>query len=202
MNVVIVDTECANLTSVRFAIERLSYQPVISDDPAVIRAADRVILPGVGTARAAMRQINHKELAPVLQSLTQPVLGICLGMQLLTAHSEEGDVACLNLIPATTKRLQAGALPLPHMGWNQLQRRGDNPLLAGLPEDAYCYFVHSYAVAVDEYCSASCDYGQSFAAMIQHNNFYGAQFHPERSGKVGAHILKQFLESPDVNSRA
>lgn len=202
MKVVIVDTECANLTSVRFAVEKLGYSPVITDDPERIRAADRVILPGVGTARAAMRQINNKQLAPVLQSLQQPVLGICLGMQLLTAHSEEGDVDCLNVIPARTQRLQAGDLPLPHMGWNQLQNRGENPLLAGLPNDAYCYFVHSYAVAVDDYCSASCDYGQSFAAMIQHNNFYGAQFHPERSGKVGAHILKQFLESTDVNSRA
>ncbi|MEX1221417.1 MAG: imidazole glycerol phosphate synthase subunit HisH [Idiomarina sp.] len=202
MKVVVVDTECANLTSVCFALERLGYVPTVTDKAELIRAADRVILPGVGTARAAMRNIQRKQLVETLQQLTQPVLGICLGMQLLTESSSEGDVDCLGVIPTQTRRLQADDLPLPHMGWNQLQQRTDTPLLKGLDAAAYCYFVHSFAVPVDSYTIASSHYGEEFAAMIQHQNFYGAQFHPERSGSVGATILKNFLESEHVDTRA
>ncbi|MGM7449186.1 UNVERIFIED_ORG: imidazole glycerol phosphate synthase subunit HisH [Idiomarina abyssalis] len=192
MNVVIVDTECANLTSVRFAVERLGYSVLITDDAEQIRGADRVILPGVGTAVAAMRNLKRKQLVQPLCELTQPVLGICLGMQLLTSHSEEGNVGCLNLIPAKTKRLRDYGLPLPHMGWNTLQPTADNPLVER--SDSYCYFVHSFAVAVDEYTIASSEYGERFASMIRHNNYFGAQFHPERSGKTGEALLKRFLE--------
>lgn len=192
MKVVIVDTECANLTSVRFAVERLGYSVLITDDAAQIKAANRVILPGVGTAAAAMRNLQRKQLVEPLRQLTQPVLGICLGMQLLTSHSEEGDVDCLNLIPAKTKRLKDHGLPLPHMGWNTLQPTDANPLINDTGN--YCYFVHSYAVAIDEYTIASSDYGERFASMIRHNNYFGAQFHPERSGKVGEALLKRFLE--------
>ena len=193
MKVVIVDTECANLTSVKFAFERLGVSPLITDDAALIAAADRVILPGVGTAAAAMRNLQRKQLVAPLQNLTQPVLVICLGMQLMTAHSEEGDVDCLGVIPAQTKRMQAEGLPLPHMGWNTISAVNQNPLLAAA-ETPYCYFVHSYAVAEDQYTIARCNYGEPFAAMIKKDNFIGAQFHPERSGAAGRQLLKQFLE--------
>lgn len=194
MKLVIVDTECANLTSVRFALERLGVKPVITDDVAQIQAADRVILPGVGTAAAAMRNLQRKQLVEPLRELTQPVLGICLGMQLMTSHSEEGDVDCLGLIPAQTKRMQVGDLPLPHMGWNTIASSDSNPLV-DTGATPYCYFVHSYAVAEDQFTIARCHYGNSFAAMIKKDNFIGAQFHPERSGAAGRAILKRFLES-------
>lgn len=206
-SVVIVDTACANLSSVRFAFERLGITPHVTADAAQIRSADKVILPGVGTAQAAMRNLQQLELIEVLQQLEQPVLGICLGMQLLTDWSAEGDVNCLGVIPARTVRMQAGGLPLPHMGWNTVTAVGDNPLLANLPnretnEHAWFYFVHSYAVAPDEATIATCEYGQPFAAMIRHNNYFGAQFHPERSGAMGAQLLKNFLELTDANTRA
>ncbi len=194
MKIVIVDTECANLTSVKFAIERLGYQPEITDDAAAISAADRVILPGVGTAAAAMRNLQRKQLIEPIKALTQPTLGICLGMQLMTAHSEEGDVACLGLIPAQTKRMQVGDRPLPHMGWNNVRASNNNPLL-DTATDPYCYFVHSYAVAKDDFTIATCEYGDTFAAMIRNDNFIGAQFHPERSGSIGRAMLKRFLEN-------
>lgn len=193
MKLVIVDTECANLTSVRFAFERLGVRPLITDNADQITSADRVILPGVGTAAAAMRNLHSKQLVEPLRELRQPVLGICLGMQLMTAHSEEGDIDCLGLIPAQTQRMQVDALPLPHMGWNTVEPTNNNPLLPS-NVSPYCYFVHSYAVAEDQYTIARCHYGGSFAAMIKKDNFIGAQFHPERSGAAGRKILKQFLE--------
>lgn len=193
MKLVIVDTECANLTSVRFAFERLGVAPIITDHADEIMAADRVILPGVGAAAAAMRNLHKKQLVEPLRALEQPVLGICLGMQLMTAHSEEGDIDCLGLIPTQTKRLQVAELPLPHMGWNTVEPINGNPLLANTASP-YCYFVHSYAVAEDQYTIARCQYGTRFAAMIKKDNFIGAQFHPERSGAAGRDILKQFLE--------
>ncbi|KFZ31614.1 imidazole glycerol phosphate synthase [Pseudidiomarina salinarum] len=200
MNLVIIDTACANLTSVRFAIERLGVIPEVTADAARIQQADRVILPGVGTARAAMRNLQQLELVPVIRELQQPVLGICLGMQLLTDWSAEGDVDCLGVIPARTERLQAAGLPLPHMGWNTLQDTTNNPLTRGLGLDPWCYFVHSFAVAPDRYTIARTNYGATFAAMIRNRNFFGAQFHPERSGATGSRILKNFLEITDADT--
>ncbi|MDN7128863.1 imidazole glycerol phosphate synthase subunit HisH [Pseudidiomarina sp. 1APR75-15] len=206
MNLVIVDTSCANLSSVKFAFERLGVNPVISADASVIRSADRVILPGVGTAKAAMRNLHQLGLVDTLRQLQQPVLGICLGMQLLTESSAEGNVDCLGVIPTRTKAMQQGLesaqFPLPHMGWNTVVASTDNPLLKGLDSSAYCYFVHSFAVATDAYTLATTQYGNTrFASMIGHGNFFGAQFHPERSGKVGATILKNFMELTDADSR-
>lgn len=202
MSLVIVDTSCANLSSVKFAFERLGVKPLITADAAQIRSAERVVLPGVGTAKAAMRNLQALDLVGTLRELQQPVLGICLGMQLMTEWSAEGDVDCLGLIPARTVALENIGQPLPHMGWNTISEVGENPLLRGISAPAYCYFVHSFAVAPDKYTIASTDYGQRFASMIHSNNYFGAQFHPERSGAVGAQILKNFMELSDADTRA
>lgn len=201
MTVVIIDTACANLNSVRFALQRCGVDALVSADAEHIKAADKVILPGVGTAQAAMRNLHQLELVEVIRTLQQPVLGICLGMQLLTSWSAEGNVDCLNVVPARTERLQVNQLPLPHMGWNTLQAVGTDRWLPFNPGD-YAYFVHSYAVTTNDYTIATSHYGQTFAAMIRRGNFYGAQFHPERSGAVGAQILKGFLELTDADTRA
>lgn len=193
MDVVIVNTDCANLASVKYALERLGITPTISDDSARIKQADKVILPGVGSARAAMRNLQQKQLVEPLQQLTQPVLGICLGMQLLGLRSAEGDVDCLGVIPCITERLACANLPSPHMGWNQLLATREHPLTRSLTAPSYCYFVHSYAVPVGDYTLATSSYPQPFSAMIGANNFYGMQFHPERSSAVGERLLADFL---------
>ena len=200
---VIVDTGCANITSVFCALQRLGAEVQISADPAVIRAADKVIIPGVGTAKQAMANIDAKGLRSTLQQLTQPVLGICLGMQLLTEHSAEGDVECLGLIPGQVAPLEAKGLRLPHMGWNTLQVESTaHPLLQGITAADYVYFVHSFAVQPSPYMLASCDYGSKFAAVIGRRNFLGMQFHPERSGKVGARLLQNFIQLDAQSLRA
>ncbi|AWB67551.1 imidazole glycerol phosphate synthase subunit HisH [Saccharobesus litoralis] len=192
--VVIIDTGCANLSSVKFAVERLGYNVTVTYDADTIKAADKVFLPGVGAAGAAMEIINERGLVEVVQSLTQPVLGICLGMQLMTAFSEEGQVDCLQLTDDKVAPLQANGLRLPHMGWNTLTEIADHPLFAGVNQDDYFYFVHSFCVNPSGTTLATCDYGQTFAASIGRDNFMGVQFHPERSGKSGAKIIKNFLE--------
>ncbi len=202
-NIVIVDTGCANLSSVKFAIERLGYQATISDVHEVIVAADKVIFPGVGSAKHAMKNIKAKQLVETLQQLKQPVLGFCLGMQLMTSSSAEGlaidgveheDVDCLNLIPTKVKPLDSNGLRLPHMGWNTLILKGAHPIFNGVNSGDYVYFVHSYAAPVSEYTIASCQYGTEFSAAIAKDNFIGCQFHPERSSAVGSQIIKNFLE--------
>lgn len=199
MTLVIVNTRCANLASVDFAFKRLGVSAVISADPAVIRSASHVVLPGVGTASAAMRALNELKLVEVLRGLTQPVLGICLGMQMLTdASSEQSDgelLNCLGVIPTQVERLRnQGDMPLPHMGWNATQI-SDHPLFKGLSgTQPYFYYLHTYAAPADEWAIASCNYTQAFAAAIAQGNFMGVQFHPERSGKAGAQVLQNFLE--------
>lgn len=194
MQLVIVDTGCANISSVYFAFKRLGVEAIISRDARVIKAADKVLLPGVGTAHNAMAQLEKAELIKTLQSLQQPLLGICLGMQMLTAHSMEGDVRCLNLIPSEVLPLQSAGLRLPHMGWNTLHNISAHPLMRGFTDKDYLYFVHSFAVSPDSYSLAQCHYGTGFAAVIGKDNVVGAQFHPERSGKTGARLLQNFLE--------
>lgn len=194
MKLVITDTGCANISSVRFAIERLGYQVEVSDDADVIEAADKVFLPGVGAAAAAMEQIRDKNLTELLPRLTQPVLGICLGMQLMTRYSEEGAAQCLGMIDTDVRRMQVGDLRLPHMGWNQIRSQQGSPLFNGIEDGSYFYFVHSYAVAPGAHTLSSCDYGGHFSASIAQGNFYGVQFHPERSGPVGAKLLRNFIE--------
>lgn len=195
--IVIVNTGCANISSVKFAVERLGVTVQVSDDLAIIKRADKVFLPGVGSANAAMASIEHKNLVNCIQSLQQPVLGICLGMQLMVEKSAEslnGSTPCLNLIPGEVKRMQVGDLRLPHMGWNTVTPIDNTSIFKGIPAATYFYFVHSFAVAVSEFTLASCQYGMDFSAALHKDNFFGVQFHPERSSDAGAQLLKNFIE--------
>jgi glutamine amidotransferase len=193
---VLVDSGGANIGSVRYALERLGVQATMSADAAVITAADRVILPGVGAAAPAMARLRELALVDTLRRLTQPLLGICLGMQLLFDGSEEGDVACLGLLPGRVRRMpEAPGVRVPHMGWNRLHPTRASSLLAGIGDGAQAYFVHSYAAPVTADCLASCRHGEDFAAVVQRGNVAGAQFHPERSAAVGAALLGNFLRT-------
>lgn len=195
MNVVILDTGCANLHSVKSAVARHGYEPIVSRDPEVVLHADKLFLPGVGTAQAAMDQLREREIIELVKACTQPVLGICLGMQLLARFSEESNgVNLLGLIDQDVVKMQERDLPLPHMGWNQVYAKAGHRLFQGIDEGAYFYFVHSYAMPVNASTIARCDYGSPFSAAVQQENFYGVQFHPERSGRAGAQLLKNFLE--------
>ncbi len=195
--VAIVDSGGANIASLRYALERLGVAARLTSDPLELRAAPRVILPGVGAAGDAMQRLRTQRLAELLPTLTQPVLGICLGMQLLYEASTEDDVSCLGVIPGRVQRLAAApGRPVPHMGWNQLSLRRESPLTAGIADGDYAYFVHGFAVAPGEEALATCDYGGEFAAVVQRGNFFGTQFHPERSAGVGRRLLANFLSLP------
>ncbi|MDF2179540.1 imidazole glycerol phosphate synthase subunit HisH [Aliiglaciecola sp. CAU 1673] len=195
MELVIINTGCANIASVAFAIERLGMKVRVSDQPNEIESADKLFLPGVGAAASAMQSIREKGLDTLLPGLTQPVLGICLGMQLMGRHSEEGNANCLGMIEADTKRMRAEGLRLPHMGWNTVQFPRQSALFEGIDAGTYFYFVHGFAMALGDYTLASCDYGQPFSAAIGKDNFYGVQFHPERSGAAGARLLHNFIHN-------
>ncbi|QYJ80909.1 imidazole glycerol phosphate synthase subunit HisH [Shewanella aegiceratis] len=200
---IIIDTGCANLSSVRYAFERIGADVEVSDDIDKIKAATRVVLPGVGTARAAMKALKDKKLIDTICSLTQPVLGVCLGMQMLTKASQERgglsygnsskNCQCLGLIDTNIEQLDAKGLPLPHMGWNQISP-GNHPLFAGVAEGSYVYFVHSYRAPLGDFTIAKCEYGEGFSAAIAKDNFMGVQFHPEKSAAVGATILRNFMK--------
>lgn len=200
---VIIDTGCANLASVRMAFERLGVQPLVSSKAADIEGADKLILPGVGTAVAAMKNLNERNLVPLIRAAKQPLLGFCLGMQMLAEASEEsmsadgssGDlIDCLGIVPGKIRLMEVDQLRLPHMGWNQIEHDERHPLLKGIPSGSYFYFVHSYALEVTDATLATCDYGTPFTAIVARDNFFGAQFHPERSGAAGARLLQNFLE--------
>ncbi len=193
-SVVLVDAGGTNIGSVRYALQRLGVDAALAANAATIRRADKVILPGVGAAGPAMARLHELRLVDVLRALTQPVLGVCLGMQLLCAHSQEGDVECLGLIPASVQRFpRLPGLRVPHMGWNELNAIRDHPLLRGLQQGDQAYFVHSYAVPMGDFTLATTDYAGAFSAVIARDNFYGMQFHPERSAAVGATLLQNFL---------
>lgn len=192
--VVIVDSGGANLASLQHALARLGSSSVVSRQAADIVAARRVLLPGVGCAAAAMHNLQRCGLDRLLPALTQPVLGICLGMQLLFETSAEGDTAGLGIVPGRVDRLEGSAeLPVPHMGWNTLQPRKPDAMLAHIDAQDRVYFVHSFAAPVGPWTTATCDYGAEFSAVIARGNFHGVQFHPERSGTVGARLLANFL---------
>lgn len=193
-DIVIVASGGANIASLQFALERLNAPAEVSADPERIRAATHVILPGVGAAADAMSRLREAELHELIPNLTQPVLGICLGMQLLYERSDEGPADCLGIIPGRATRFaEAPGRPVPHIGWNTLGIRRESALLAGLGDEDYAYFVHSYALPVSEATVASTSYGGEFSACVEWKNFYGAQFHPERSAAVGARLLQNFL---------
>ncbi|MGD8340116.1 MAG: imidazole glycerol phosphate synthase subunit HisH [Gammaproteobacteria bacterium] len=184
----------ANLASLEFAFARLGHEIEVSDDPARLAAASHVVLPGVGAARDAMQRLERSGLTDVLPGLDVPVLGICLGMQLLFRHSAEEDAACLGIIDAGIERLpDTPGLPIPEMGWNQVLLDQPSALTEGVESGAYAYFVHSYAAPLGAYTRGETEYGTLFSSVVEQGNFFGTQFHPERSSAMGARILENFL---------
>ena len=195
MTLAIIDSGGANIGSVMHALKRLGAEPLFTADAPAIRAADRVLLPGVGAAGAAMSRLRDLGLVQCIRELQQPVLGICLGMQLLFEKSTEDNTQCLGIIPGILKKLEPSeGIRVPHMGWNTTTATGTDPLLSGLPEKPWFYFVHSYCAPVSKSTLATCLHGESFAAIVRQGNFFGAQFHPERSARSGARLLANFLE--------
>ncbi len=185
----------ANIASLTFALKRLGAHCELTADPKKIRAAERLILPGVGAAADAMQRLREAQLDSVIPRLSQPLLGICLGMQLLFDSSEEDDAQCLGIISGRARRFEAAAnRPVPHMGWNQIEMTRNTRLLDGVADGSYFYFVHSYALDVLPVTLASTDYGRDFSAIVRQGNFMGTQFHPERSGEAGAQLLQNFLK--------
>ncbi len=196
MSIAVVNSGGANIASVLHALRRLGADPKFTDDAGTIRSADRVILPGVGAAGRAMEVLDQQGLTPVIQQLKQPVLGICLGMQLLFESSEEDDARLLGLIPGRLSRLrESPGLRVPHMGWNAITNQAQDNLTEPL-DGKWFYFVHSFAAPVSEWTLATSTHGTEFSAIVRKGNFYGAQFHPERSAKAGASLLSGFLETP------
>ncbi len=193
--VAIIDSGGANIASLRAALSRLGANSVVTTDHEVIKRATRVLLPGVGNAHSAMHKLRSVGLDQLIPALKQPLLGICLGMQILFDHSEEGPANGLGVIPGRVGKLSAApGLPVPHMGWNQLAQTKPDPLLDGVSALDYVYFVHGYAVPAGEWTVATTEYGGNFTAVARRDNFCGTQFHPERSGVVGARILANFLK--------
>lgn len=191
---VIIDSGGANIASLRYAVERLGVPAELTTDANVIRNATHVILPGVGSAADCMGRLQRAGLVDVIKQVTQPFLGICVGMQLLFESSEEGDVNCFGLLPGRVQRFpDREGLPVPHMGWNTLKISRPSPLLNNFTEDDYVYYVHSYCAPVSESTLATTEYGNAFSAVVQRNNIFGAQFHPERSAKTGAKLIQNFL---------
>jgi imidazole glycerol-phosphate synthase subunit HisH len=202
VDALIIDSGGANLASLRFAFERLGARTHVSSDARAIASAARVVLPGVGSAADAMRRLQRAGIAQMLPSLQQPVLGICLGMQLLFERSAEGGTECLGILEGAVRRLEAApGRPVPHMGWNRLTRSRPDPLLEGIGPGEYFYFVHSYAVPASpgqspgqsQSALAEVHYGQAVCAAVRRGNFCGTQFHPERSASAGARLLANFL---------
>lgn len=192
--IAIVDTGGANLASVTYALSRLGVTFTLTQDIEVIKAAPRVLLPGVGAALDSMERLKKAELVHGIRALTQPVLGICLGMQLLFESSEEGNVECIGAIPGNVRSIPASkGITVPHMGWNRLTKTGESRLLNGIGEEAYVYFVHSFQAPSGPFVKAVSLHGNEIPAIIEQDNFFGCQFHPEKSGSTGAQILENFL---------
>ena len=199
--VTIIDTGCANLSSVKFAFDRLRVECTVSADEKIINTSDKLILPGVGTAVAAMKNLKERNLPEIITNCKQPILGICLGMQMLAHSSQEKmnseevqDIKCLGIINGQVKLMQVKNNPLPHMGWNQVFFKNDCPLFKDINNGSYFYFVHSYALEVTEHTIGTCNYENDFSAIVNKDNFFGTQFHPEKSGKVGAKLLENFIK--------
>lgn len=194
-NIAIIDSGGANIASLHFALERLGRSAELTTDPALIRSADRVLLPGVGAAKDAMDRLADAQLIDVIRGLKQPVLGICLGLQLLLDGSEEENVECLGVFPGIAARLpSAPTCPVPNMGWCATSKISDHSLLNNIPDPSYFYYLHSYALPVSDYALATAEHAETFSAIIGRNNFVAAQFHPERSSMAGAQLLRNFLD--------
>ncbi|MDD6891195.1 MAG: imidazole glycerol phosphate synthase subunit HisH [Bacteroidales bacterium] len=194
MNVAIIKYNAGNIFSVDYALRRLGVTPVITADPETLMKADKVIFPGQGEAATTMRYLRERNMDRLIRELRQPVLGICIGMQLMCRHSEEGDVDCLGIFDTDVRRFrpQRHEEKVPHMGWNTLlDTRG--PLFQGFGPEEFAYFVHSFYVPMNEHTAARTDYILSYSSALQKDNFYATQFHPEKSGKVGERILTNFL---------
>lgn len=191
MNIVIIDYGAGNIKSIQFAFKRLGVDAVLSNNPEEIKSADKVVFPGVGEASSAMKMLKESGLDTLLPTLKQPVLGICLGMQLLCKHTEEGDTDGLGVFQTNVKRF-SNDVKVPQMGWNVIKELKSD-LFKGINENEYMYLVHSYYAEHCEETIAKTDYGINYASALQHNNFYGVQFHPEKSSTAGAKILENFL---------
>ena len=195
MKIVVLDTQCSNLLSVKIAIEKLGYHPIITNDVHIISTADKLFLPGVGSAAEIMKQLYKNNLVHVIKSITCPILGICLGMQTLSSFSEESNgIEMLGIINIPVLLLNSGQLPLPHTGWNQIYFDKKNILFKGIKTGSWFYFIHSYGFPVNIYTIARTLYNVYFSSVIQKENFFGVQFHPEKSGKIGSKLISNFLE--------
>lgn len=190
--IAIIKYNAGNFRSVYNAVTALGYEAVITDDPNLILNADKVIFPGVGEASSAMQHLKERELDKLIIALKQPVLGICLGLQLMCDYSEEGDTKCLGIFDNKVHKFQGDAI-IPHMGWNNFDKLGGK-LFSGINNEDNVYFVHSYFADVNSETTATCNYIQEFSAALEKDNFYATQFHPEKSAEVGKKILKNFLE--------
>lgn len=193
MKIAIVKYNAGNVQSLTFALNRLGVHPILSDDPETLRSADKVIFPGQGEASSAMRSLKAANLEPVLKNLTQPFLGVCLGMQLMCAFSEENATEGLGILPLTVKRFSKGDLKVPHMGWNDITDL-KSPIMKDVKEGDYLYFVHSYFVPICDYTIATCKYPDPFSAALQKDNYYAIQPHPEKSADAGMKLLENFLK--------
>ena len=193
--IAIVDTGGANIASVKNALDRLGRPSELTSDPDLITRASHVLLPGVGAAGDSMEKLRRLELIDCLKRLSQPTLGICLGMQILFAASEEDEALCLGILPGKVRRIpNRQGLAVPHMGWNGIElKKRTSPILKDIPQRNFFYFVHSFVAPPGDWVSASFDYGGEYPAMIESGNFFGAQFHPEKSGAIGSRILRNFL---------
>jgi glutamine amidotransferase len=194
-NIAIIDSGGANIASLQYALQRLGHAANLTTDAGEIQAAARVILPGVGAAKNAMQRLRDHQLIDVIRQLTQPVLGICLGMQLLADASEEENVDCLGIIPGLASKMPASAeCPVPNMGWCSIQKTADHDVMNGLDSGEYFYFLHSYALPVARHTLASADHANGFSAIVAKDNFVAAQFHPERSSAAGSRLLGNFMD--------
>jgi glutamine amidotransferase len=194
MNVAIVQYNAGNVQSVLFALKRLGVEGILTDKPEILQTADRVIFPGVGEASSAMKYLKNKGLDRVIQNLTQPVLGICLGLQLLCKHSEEGNTECLGIFDLNVKKFPTDkGSKVPHVGWNSIENL-QSELFSGIASGSYVYYVHSYYAEIGTATIAQTEYILPFSAALQHKNFYAVQFHPEKSSNIGEQILKNFLQ--------
>lgn len=196
MAIAVIKYNAGNIFSVKCALNRIGVEAIITDDPQIIKTADKVIFPGVGEASSAMQYLQKQNLDTVIKSLTQPVLGICIGQQLLCAHSEEGDVDCLGIFDTPVKRFKATDITdkIPHMGWNTIKTISGQSFIPQSFDGKYVYYVHSYYVPVNKFTIATTDYIHPFSAALNRDNFFATQFHPEKSGDAGETILKRFIE--------